>query len=85
MKRVTSLCTIWNLFMYENKKQTIEKELFSPGTETKLTAELIPGASNPLMNLTKTQKLPFWNEISVEEHIGQRTKGSKSAANGPAP
>lgn len=62
----------------------MEKELFSPGTETRPTAELIPGVSNPVMNLTATQKLPFSNEISGEEHIGQRSKGSKSAENGPA-
>lgn len=45
-------------------------------------AELIPGVSNPLMNLTKTQKSPFWNEISAEKYIGQRPRGSKSAENG---
>lgn len=37
------------------------------------------------MNLTKTQKLPFLNEISVPEHTGQRNKGSKSTENGPGP
>lgn len=61
------------------------KKLFSPGPEIRPTAELIPGVWNPLLNITKIQKLLFLNEISVEEHIGQKTKGSKSVENGLAP
>ena len=71
--------------MYKNKEHATEKELSSPGTETRPTAALMPGVSNPLLHLTKTQKLPFLNEISVEEHVAQRIKGSKSVENGLSP